>query len=233
MNKKKLLKYLFIVFASTVVLFAAGCGFIYYCNHVIAGCGNRCYNDLKKIPARDIGLLLGVAKVAPSGSPNAYFRGRVEAAAELYHAGKIRHIIISGDNSRKDYNEPRDMKEALLEKNVPADAMTLDYAGFRTLDSVVRAKQIFDCSRITVISQRYHAERAVYIAARNDIDAIAFAAADPPWKWLQKRNLRREKYARVAAWLDVNILHRNPRFGGDKIKLMLPSNAQTDGKITQ
>ena len=123
------------------------------------------------------------------------------------------------------------MKDALMKQGVPENAMTLDYAGFRTLDSIVRCKEIFSCKKITVISQRFHAERALYIAAEYDIDAIAFTAADTPWKWLNERNLRREKYARIAAWLDLNILCRSPRYLGEKITL--PSAAQTGGKVAQ
>lgn len=232
MSKKK--KILFITGCAVLsVLLLAGMawGVVVYCNNMIGSYGKYCYDDVEKIPPRKVALLLGVAKTAPSGNPNAFFRGRIEAAAKLYHAGKIVHIIISGDNSRKDYSEPQDMKEALMEKGVPETAMTLDYAGFRTLDSIVRCREIFDCRKITVISQRFHAERALYIADKYGIDAIAFAAADTPWKWLNERNWRREKYARTAAWLDLNILYRSPRYLGEKITL--PSAAQSGGKVAQ
>ena len=204
----------------TLAVFA-GCGisgllFCFYCNVVIGECGKLCYDDFAALPVRDVGLLLGAARIAPSGNPNQYFAGRVKTAARLYHAGKIRHILISGDNGRKDYDEPTDMKNALMELGVPAAAMTLDYAGFRTLDSVVRAKAVFECSKMTIISQRFHAERAIYLAGKHDIDAIGFAAEEPTQKWLVKRNLKREKLARIAAWLDVNILGREPKFYGPK-----------------
>ena len=232
-KKKKLLIAAGIAVLVTVAGALSLWGFIVYCNRVVGDCGKLCYSEIEQLPARDVALLLGVAKITPSGKPNAYFKGRIEAASALYHAGKIRHIIISGDNSRKDYNEPQDMKEALMEKGVPEAAMTLDYAGFRTLDSIVRCKEIFNCKKITVISQRFHAERALYIADKHGIDAIAFAAADTPWKWLNERNWRREKYARTAAWLDLNILCRSPRYLGEKITLELPSAAQTNGKVAQ
>ncbi len=232
MSKKK--KILFITGGAVLsVLLLAGMawGLVVYCNNMIGSYGKYCYDDVEKIPPRKVALLLGVAKTAPNGNPNAFFRGRIEAAAKLYHAGKIVHIIISGDNSRKDYSEPQDMKEALMEKGVPETAMTLDHAGFRTLDSIVRCREIFDCRKITVISQRFHAERALYIADKHGIDAIGFAAADTPWKWLNERNWRREKYARTAAWLDLNILYRSPRYLGEKITL--PSAAQSGGKVAQ
>ena len=232
-KKKKLLIAAGIAVLVTVAGALSLWGFIVYCNRVVGDCGKLCYSEIEQLPARDVALLLGVAKITPSGKPNAYFKGRIEAASALYHAGKIRHIIISGDNSRKDYNEPQDMKEALMEKGVPETAMTLDYAGFRTLDSVVRVREIFSCNQITVISQRYHAERALYIAEKYGIDAIAFAAADTPWKWLNERNWKREKYARCAAWLDLNILRRSPRYLGEKVVLDITSNAQFDGKVAQ
>ena len=91
--------------------------------------------------------------------------------------------------------------------------MTLDYAGFRTLDSVVRARTVFKKNKITVITQPGHAERAVYIARKNRIDAIGFYADEPlRFKWLVERNRKREKFACVAAWLDVNLLCRTPKF---------------------
>ena len=214
------------------VLLAAGAGiFAWYCNYTVKRCSEYCYDDTNKLPQSETALLLGAAKITPNGVPNLYFAGRIEAAAKLFHAGKIKHILISGDNSRKDYDEPTDMKNALIERGVPGSAMTLDYAGFRTLDSIVRCKEIFSCDKITVISQRFHAERALYIADKYGIDAIAFAAADTPWKWLNERNWKREKYARTAAWLDLNILFRSPRYLGEKISL--PSVTQTGGKVAQ
>lgn len=214
MSKKK--KILFITGCAVLsVLLLAGMawGLVVYCNNMVGSYGKYCYDDVENIPPRNVALLLGVAKTAPSGNPNAFFRGRIEAAAKLYHAGKIVHIIISGDNSRKDYSEPQDMKEALMEKGVPETAMTLDYAGFRTLDSVVRAKNVFEKDKYLIITQPGHAERAVYIARKHGVDASAFYATEPTHlQWLVKRNRKREKYARIAAWLDVNILDSKPKF---------------------
>ena len=105
------------------------------------------------------------------------------------------------------------MKNALIERGVPGSAMTLDYAGFRTLDSVVRAKNVFGKKKFLIITQIGHAERAVYIAGKHGIEATAFYAAEPEhFKWLIARNRKRENFARIAAWLDVNILCRKPKF---------------------
>jgi len=194
---------------------------LFHSNRVIDQMQAKIY-PLETIPARKVGLLLGAAKITPNGVPNLYFAERITAAAELYHAGKITHILISGDNSRKGYDEANDMKAALLERQVPAEAMTLDFAGFRTLDSVVRAKVVFGCSELTIITQPGHLERALYIAAKHDIDAIGYAAKEPALPWLRKRNRKREIAAKAAAWLDVNLLRRQPKFLGPQVPISEP-----------
>ena len=179
----------------------------------VGSCSQYCSDDLEKLPVADIALLLGAAKIAPSGNPNTYFERRIIAAERLYAAGKVKHFLISGDNSRKGYDEPTDMKNELLKCGVPENAMTLDYAGFRTLDSVVRAKNVFGKQKFLVITQKGHAERAVYLARKNGIEATAFYAPSPEHlKRIMKRNHRRERLAWIAAWLDVNILNTKPKF---------------------
>ena len=198
---------------SAIIIIAGAAAFAAYCCYSVTECKRYCENDINKITGPETALLLGTAKITPNGVPNLYFQERIKTAAELYHAGKIKHLLISGDNSRKDYDEPTDMKNALLEQGVPESAITLDYAGFRTLDSVVRAKNVFGKNAFLIITQPGHAERAVYIAREHGIDATACYAAEPlQYKWLIARNRKREKLAAIAAWLDVNILHRVPKF---------------------
>ena len=210
--KKNLLIFLIV---TALFVFIAGGTILFglYCNRTIGECRQYCYDDLNAVPTYETGLLLGTAKTTPSGKPNLYFSARIDAATALYHAGKIKHILISGDNSRKNYNEPQDMKISLLSRGVPGSAITLDYAGFRTLDSVLRSKNVFQKSSMLIITQPGHAERAIYISRKNDIQASAFLAAEPlQYKWLIERNRKREKLACIAAWLDVNILRRRPKF---------------------
>ena len=205
-----------VVSAVGMVLFAV------YCNHIIKNCEKFCYQDIQQLPVTsnddpdpvyDTALLLGAAKTSKDGYPNLYYYNRIETAAELFKAGKIRHIIISGDNGRKNYSETDDMKNDLIKSNVPETALTLDHAGFRTLDSVVRARDVFNQNKLVIISQQYHLPRAIYIARKHGIDAIGFVAAEQQdLQWLKKRNHNREILARIAAWLDVNILHRKPKF---------------------
>lgn len=210
---KKFWKITLWITVPAVIVAAGAVFFVWYCNCVIFDCKKYCYDNINNVPVTETALLLGAAKITPNGVTNLYFAGRIEAATKLFYAGKIKHILISGDNNTKDYDEPSDMKNALLEQGVPENAITLDYAGFRTLDSVVRAKNVFGKEKFLIITQSGHAERAVYIAKKHGIEATAFYAAEPKQlKWLIARNRKREKFARIAAWLDVNILHRKPKF---------------------
>ena len=210
---KKIKKFLLWSCALIAVLASAGGALMWYCNYVIISCNKHCFSDINKVPETETALLLGAAKITPNGVPNLYFAGRIEAAVQLFKTGKIKHILISGDNSRIDYDEPTDMKNALIEQGIPEEALLLDFAGFRTLDSVVRAKNVFGKNKFLVITQNGHAERAVYIARKQGIEATAFYAAEPiQLKWLVARNRKREKIARFSAWLDVNILRCKPKF---------------------
>ena len=170
------------------------------------------YNDTECIPKNKVGLVLGASRLAPSGNINLFYKYRVEAAVALYNAGKIEYILVSGDNSRKDYDEPTDFKKDLIAKGIPAERIFLDYAGFRTLDSIVRAKEIFGQDAITIISQKFHNERAIYIAQHFGIEAVAFNAKD-----VFKRPTR-EYLARTKANLDL-LFNVEPKFLGDKIAI--------------
>jgi SanA protein len=182
-----------------------------------AGAG-RIYSSAASIPARDTGLVLGASEKLPDGRDNLYFKYRIEAAAELYRLGKVKRLLVSGDNRTAGYNEPEAMRKALIAKGVPDRAITLDYAGLRTLDSIVRAKEIFSQDKITIISQRSHDERALLIARHYDIDAIAFAAGDVSFHSAPLSHIR-EWFARVKVILDLYILHTQPKHLGPKEKL--------------
>jgi SanA protein len=138
---------------------------------------DRVYLTIDTIPAREVGVLLGTTPGL--NWTNLFFSTRIEAAKELYERGKIRHIIVSGDNSNATYNEPEYMKNALIKAWIPKDVITMDFAGFRTLDSVVRASEVFSLTGgFTIISQPFHIERALYLAQANGIDAIGYGAAN-------------------------------------------------------
>lgn len=172
-------------------------------------------SELSKLPNEKTGLLLGTSKTLSNGSPNAYFFNRIEAAAELYKSGKVQNIIVSGDNSKKDYNEPEEMKNELIKAGVPAEKIFEDFAGFRTLDSVVRAKEIFGQNSYIIISQRFHNERAVYLARKHGIEAFGYNAEDVN-KYAGLKTNAREKLARAKVFWDF-IFGVEPKFGGEKI----------------
>ena len=162
---------------TAVVLAVGAVACVLICDRrVEAVAAGRHYDDVNRIPHRNVGLLLGTSKYTIFGRDNEYYQRRIEAAYELYAKGKIDTILISGDNSKKDYNEPETMMADLVALGVPKDRFVLDYAGFRTLDSVVRAKNVFGRDSVTIISQEFHNVRALYLAENVGVDAIAFTA---------------------------------------------------------
>ena len=178
-----------------------------------------CHGKAQECRSNSVGLVLGCSKYVARGRLNYFFTGRIKAAAELWRAGKLRCIIVSGDNRAANYNEPRDMRNALVAEGVPADKIVCDYAGLRTLDSVVRAKRVFGADRITVISQKEHVERAVAIARHHNIDAEGFEASLPPCtRGTRLKQGLRERAARVAMVCDF-ILGSEPRHLGEPVQL--------------
>ncbi|AEV33775.1 uncharacterized membrane protein [Owenweeksia hongkongensis DSM 17368] len=174
------------------------------------------FDDLEKLPNTKVAVLLGTSSNLVNGGKNQYFENRMNAAAELYKSGKVEYLLVSGDNRQRNYNEPVAMQAALIKRSVPQDKIVLDYAGFRTLDSMVRAKAVFGQSKFIVISQRFHNERAVYIANHCGIDAVGFNAADVEISAGLKTQLR-EVLARFKMMLDLYLLKTEPHFLGDKI----------------
>ena len=177
------------------------------------------YGNTDEIPYNKVGLLLGTNPIGPSGGPNYYFTYRIEAAVRLYEAGKISYFLVSGDNHSKAYDEPMCMKEALMEKGIPESVIYLDYAGFRTLDSIIRAKEIFGQDSFTIISQKFHNERAIYLARHYGISAIGFNAKDVR---MAATNLKiaigRESMARVKMYIDI-LFNKQPKFLGEQIEI--------------
>jgi SanA protein len=170
---------------------------------------NYVYTDIDNVPFNSVGMVLGTSKMTRTGSANQHFTTRMDAAAELYHSGKIQHLILSGDNMTRYYDEPKAMKAELLLRGVPEYNMTLDTAGFRTFDSVVRLKQVFGVNSCTIISEKYHVHRAVFISRHYDLNAVAYAAADVPF-FYGIRSRSREILARVKAVLDIYYLDTKP-----------------------
>ena len=159
-------------------------------------------NDISDIETFEVGVVLGTSKWVRTGQKNLYFTYRIQAAAKLYKSGKIKKILVSGDNGTKYYNEPKDMRDALVAEGIPIDDIILDYAGFRTLDSVLRAQKVFGYNRFLIISQQFHNERAIFLARKNDIDAFGFNAKDVDTFRGIKTKFR-EYLARVKVFYDL------------------------------
>lgn len=195
-----------------------GFGIVVYANlTAIWTSRGRIFSNVKTVPQMKVGLVFGTTdKVA--GRENLYFKYRIDAAEEVWKAGRLETIIVSGDNRTQYYNEPEKMKAALVARGVPADRIVCDYAGFRTLDSVVRAKEIFGADPVLFISQRFQNERAIYLADAHGIEAYGFAAQDVQSQKGLKTKMR-EIGARVKMWLDVHFLDTKPHHLGEKVEL--------------
>lgn len=175
----------------------------------------KTYDDLQEIPENPTGLVLGTSKRVRGGGENLYFKYRMQAAVELFKSGKVKFLIVSGDNSIMEYNETRDMKNELIKMGIPEDKIVEDFAGFSTLDSVLRAKEVFGQDSLTIISQEFHNERAIFIGKNHDIYSLGFNANNVP-KGYSTITMTREYFARVKALLDVYILETMPKFYKDK-----------------
>jgi len=212
MKKKKWLIYGFLL---AVVVCGA---LIYLCDNLIdRATKNKLYTDLESVPYNKVGLLLGTAKHLEGGYVNLYYSYRIKAASELFKAKKVKYIVISGDNGRKEYNEPEMMRSDLIKAGVDSTHIYLDYAGFRTFDSVVRLREIFSQTSVTIISQPFHNARAVYIASKEGIEAIGFNAQDVSINYGFKTQAR-EKLARVKVFVDY-LFGAKPKFLGEKIQI--------------
>jgi SanA protein len=192
---------------AALAVLAIGLAAILACNvWVIKSTQSRVFYDIDSLPFHTDGLVLATGKLIEKGRINQHFVRRVDAAAALYHAGKVKRLILSGD---KRHDEPMELKRALLERGVPESAMVLDNYGLRTLDSVVRAHDVFKCEKLTIISERFHDFRALFLSRYYGIDAVAYAPQDLPFRWMIRSTLR-ESLARVKAVLDLYILKTKP-----------------------
>ncbi|GAD79150.1 SanA protein [Vibrio ezurae NBRC 102218] len=183
----------------------------------------RIHKQVKSTPVRDVALILGTSKYI-GRALNPYYTYRINAAIELYKQNKVRGFLLSGDNAHRSYNEPWTMKRDLLAAGIPEEKIFLDYAGFRTLDSVVRAKQIFNLYDFIIVTQTFHCDRALFIANYYNVDAVCLGVPSPiPTSWFNVRF--REVFARTKAMLDLYIMNTQPKFLGPQqpILEMLPT----------
>lgn len=218
-------KFAKILLACLCLLLASAAALLGYSEWTVSDARHYTYDDVDAVPYNRVALVLGTSKYLIGGSPNHYFKYRIKAAAELYNNGKVDYILVSGDNATVQYNEPRQMRRALIQAGIPASAIYSDYAGFRTLDSIVRAKEVFGQSHFTVVSQAFHNERAIFIARHFGIEAIGFNALDPS-AYQGIRTRVREVFARLMGLLDLYVLDKGPKFLGEPIVIGAPAPCQ-------
>ena len=159
-------------------------------------------DDPARLPDVEVALVLGAAPIGPEGGPNRYLVYRLDAAAALWRAGKVKRLIVSGDKRPPDYDEPAAMAAGLIERGVPAEAIVRDELGVRTLASVQRAETAFGQKRMIVVSQRFHLSRAIFLARERDIEAWGFEARDVVRAYSILTELRRYPSA-LRAYIDV------------------------------
>jgi len=209
MRRRRLLKIFFLLVVLVVIsVFGAD----YW---VSRSTQEQMFSETSAIPKNKVGLLLGTSKYVSGGRINLYYQYRIDATIALYKAGKIEYVLISGDNSRKEYSEPEEMQADLIAAGIPTEKIFLDYAGFRTYDSIVRCREVFGENNITIISQPFHNQRALFIANRKDIHAVAYNAQDVPAQYSVKTGIR-EKFARVKMLMDL-LFNIAPKFYGPRV----------------
>ena len=181
---------------------------------------DKIFTNIDELPHRAYALVLGTSKYIIGGKPNSYYEYRLAAAKELIDHQKVNYLLLSGDNRTVQYNEPRAMFRDLQKMGISEASMFRDFAGFRTLDSIIRADKIFQVQAFTIVSQKFPCERALLIAKAHDIDAICFVAKQPE---LHLSTRIREVFARIKAVLDL-ILGVEPYFLGEPEPLPSPIN---------
>lgn len=204
--------------ARRLVYFLLVTGFLFLLGSniwIVKSTESRVITDSSKLPDHRVALVLGTSHKLVGGKPNPFFEKRMDTAAGLFNEGKIDQFLLSGDNRTRYYNEPNEMRKALIARGVPASAITLDYAGLRTLDSVVRSKKIFGQNQLTIITQPFHSYRALFISDFYGIAAVAMVAGEPDPESAVKVRIR-EYFARAKAVLDLYVFKTTPRFLGDK-----------------
>lgn len=179
---------------------------------VCANVSKCVHQSIDAVQASDIALVLGTSRTVNGRVENPYFKYRMDAAATLFHHRKVKHILVSGDNSSNYYNEPLDMKKALIERGVPDSSITMDFAGLRTFDSVVRSNKVFQQENIIVVSQQFHNYRALFIAKHLGLNAAAYCASGPSFFHYKIRI--REWLARTKAVFDLYLLGTKPKYLG-------------------
>ncbi len=181
----------------------------------------RIYEEISEIPSHRVGIILG-ASVFSNGEPSLTLAHRLRAGLELYREKKVKQLIVSGDHGEASYDEPNVMRRWLMDHGIPSEAIFVDHAGFRTLDSMARARLVFGVDGAVICTQAFHLPRAIFLARHWKIDAVGLSAeAYAPHRRI---NFLRETLAKTRAVIDVYLLGTQPRYGGPPIPLDGPSS---------
>jgi SanA protein len=173
---------------------------------VYAAGDDRIFRSADDVPENEVGLVLGTAKWVGNRKLNRFFSFRMDAACRLYRSGKVRTLLLSGNGLAPGRSEPEQMKNELIARGIPADALTLDNGGVRTLDSIIRAKRVYGLNQLTIVSQEFHNRRGLFFCQVYGIDAVGFNAEDVPASEALRTFLR-EFLARVDAVLEITLFH--------------------------
>ena len=209
------MKFRYVIKIVLILLFLL-LGFVVFCNLSISRYAkSKLYDSVDEIPYRRAALVLGTSPRGRNGGPNRFYMARINACVELFEANKVDRIIVSGDNRHTNYNEPEAMRRSLVERGIPDEVIFLDYAGFRTFDSVVRAHEVFRQPNFIVVSQKFHNERAVFIAGKKGIEAFGYNAEDVGFNYGLMTYIR-ECFARCKVYIDL-LTGKQPHFLGDPV----------------
>lgn len=210
-TRKKITRFLLFIFGIPLL-------FLIWANYRVEALSESYVtHEICELPNVKVGIIPGTVKFLQSGYVNQYFQFRINAAVKLYESGKVKHFLVSGDNSRKEYNESNDMRLSLIEAGIPDSIITMDFAGFDTYDSMIRARDVFGQKKFIVVSQEFQNERAVYIARRFGIEAYGFNARDVTYNG-GIRTKTREFFARGKAFIEV-LFRVQPTYLGEKITI--------------
>ena len=194
--------------AVPITAFALMCGLRIWVNARTAG---RIYTNAGEVPPAPVALVLG-AGLWRDGSPTPALYDRVATAVDLYQAGRVKKLLMSGDNRFVNYNEPAAMKKLAIQLGAPAEDIVLDYAGRRTYDSCYRAKEIFGVRKVVIVTQRFHLDRALFLCDALGVESVGVIADRRVYQTLRWWELR-EVLATAGAWWDVNVRHPMPVLG--------------------
>jgi SanA protein len=207
-NERRRTIFIILMSCFLVALGAVG-AFLLLCQWWVYTAGDsRVFKRVGDVPENEVGLVLGTAKWVRKGKLNRFFSYRIDAAIRLYKCGKVHRLLLSGNGIDPGRSEPEQMRKELIDRGIPADALRLDNGGIRTLDSIVRAKQVYGLNQMTIVSQEFHNRRALFLCRAFGIDAVGFNAEDVPASQALRTFLR-ELLARVDAVLEVTLFRQS------------------------